>query len=135
MFKCLIFLCLIFVGSAQAQADSILESWQPTVSQQYDSVPRVYKQWWNEISDCAHIKDTLSKVAWWKVDDIYFSDEYFLCPIGFCIGWTNDKKVYIAGSFTMNRRLVEHEMLHVLLGNRNAEFKKPHHKLFIKCKV
>lgn len=104
----------------------------------YSSVPDIYKQWWREIGDCAHIKNKkLELISWYSVPrDPKFTS--FDCYITYCWGyWRFSHEIYIVQYRELDEHLVKHEMLHDLLGQRNVfsrDFMK-HHKLFKKCKV
>ena len=105
MLKCIIFLLLVTINcNAQSQLYSELNAWAPTISQKYDIIPTIYQEWWKEISDCAHLKGNLEEVTWWKVEDIFFSGNYFMCPVNYCLGWSNKKDIYIAANLVLDRR-------------------------------
>lgn len=139
-----------YVQSKFYYADSVivvdnLSSWHPEYSEPYDR-PDIYKKWWKEISDCAGLHGNLKKIHWhwamWPSDSSY-GDYYFRCPsnskhAGWCDGWwTADKQhdIYIGKNHMDDQRVVEHEMLHDLLGGLNGKALGPHHPLFKQCKV
>lgn len=145
---------LIFLVTACASNKAVftqeetleMSSWEPKNSVPYDSVPQIYQQWWNEISDCAKIRwQDLNRVQWFATpaDTIYGINTFrvkngFKCLIvEYCWGWWNGRHmVYILADSIYKPSLVKHEMLHDLLGSRNLKRKdNVHHKLFKKCKV
>jgi len=109
----------------------------PTNSIAYDSVPIIYNQWWNEISNCAKIKDRSLQIIQWFSVPTKSNVTSFECLTIFCWGWWRmQHEIYIVQGRELDEKLVKHEMLHELLFKRNLftkDFK--HHKLFAKCKV
>lgn len=115
-----------------------VEAFIPANSVAYDSVPNIYNQWWEEIADCAHIRGkSMADVRWFSTPP---TSEFtsFYCYITYCWGyWRGNHEIYIVAGRELDSTLIKHEMLHELLGTKNAlskDFMK-HHKLFKKCKV
>src|SRR5205823_4510918 len=71
--------------------------WKPDSVVAYSRVPKVYRQWWNEISECAHLRGDMSKIKWFRAIEIvpgpYDADRAFSCPyVKWCDGWWNGAK-------------------------------------------
>lgn len=114
---------------------AILQQWVPDSTVAYNA-PAEYEKWWKEVSDCARIRGNLSRISWW-VSVTPHADGGFRCPIvSYCAGWSNWKKhyIYVGENRVHDERLVKHEMLHDLLGDRNISSPN-HHPLFDKCKL
>lgn len=124
-----------------ALSSDALSEWKPDSLERYESVPKIYQQWWEEICECSGLNGKFDRIVWWRIITPNAENEYlrtyaFRCPIvGYCRGWWDvNHHMYIASARVLDERLVKHEMLHDLLGSSNVKSPK-HHKLFEKCKV
>jgi len=78
-----------------------------------------YRAWWNEISVCSGLEGDVDVVRFFRVTaPLYLAGTEFPCGDGLrCNGlWEAPHDISIAPAYLSNRQLVQHEMLHDLLG-------------------
>lgn len=96
------------------------------------SVSTEYRTWWNEISACSGLEGDVDAVRFFRVTaPLYLAETQFPCGEGLrCNGlWEAPHDISIAPAYLSNRQLVEHEMLHDLLGAPG------HPPVFEECEV
>ena len=86
-------------------------------------IPPEYAAWYDELVDrCIHVAKSC-QVQEWLVEDMQF----YVMPAPFrcnrleetrCIGqaWVNVGRIYLARGWVLDKRHVQHEMLHLILG-------------------
>jgi hypothetical protein len=73
--------------------------------------PPEYAQWWAEAACCAGRPQPMPEIRWLSVHG-----DGFPCAVGTCRGlWQPPNSIVLAEADRMNRAIVAHEMLHMIL--------------------
>lgn len=92
---------------------------EPLLQREPLRVSTEYRAWWDEISACSGLEGDVDAVRFYRVTfPLYLAETQFPCGDGLrCNGlWEAPHDISIAPAYLWNRQLVEHEMLHDLLG-------------------
>lgn len=68
--------------------------------------PTEYYPWWTEVVACAHVGGRFTELQWFTLDD---AEPY--------VGYTVTPRIWIKEWAQNTRLVVEHEMLHALIGD------------------
>lgn len=87
----------------------------------------MYRQWWSEVEECAHLKGQFDRVRWFKIDGPFLCHN--LSPNEQCIGLWYEHVIWLSRDELNNPGTVKHEMLHDLRGDG------VHDEMFGRCAV
>lgn len=88
--------------------------WTPLAPTPYEP-PDIYREWWSEITCCSGLRGDFNRIRWYVAPSD--QPDRFDCPDGPCGGWwVSDHRIYLAPGLVYDKWIVQHEMLHDLIG-------------------
>lgn len=117
---------LVVAEDCGAQKPPVIRLMRPDSIVAY-SQPAIYATWWREIAECEGLEsfpDITPLVHFFEVK----APDFLVVGVGSVLGATFplDGQIFIATPFLWDKRLVEHEMMHILLWLNGYNFGEYH---------